>query len=287
MQDIAYYNGRIAPIDEMTIPMNERSSFLGDGVYDAAGVLEHIPLDLEEHIDRLYRSAEKVRIAIPMTKAEMANLLRELVRQVDSPCQFLYVQVTRGVGPRNHLFRYAGEKASVWAFSRPHTFSDVYSSFQAITVEDTRFYHCDVKTIDLLPSVLAAQQAAEAGCQEAIFHRGDQVTECAHSNVHILKDGCFITAPESNLILSGITRAHLLNICRRQGIPVQERPFTLQEMMDADEIFFSASDSFTCRLDRIDSQSVGGKDPHTFGIIRDTYQQEVREQLERAQASHS
>ena len=276
MKDIAYYNGKISPIDEMMIPMNDRASFLGDGIYDATGVLNHHPLALDDHIDRFYNSARLVEIEIPMSKEEMKALLHDLVSRVDAPTQFLYMQVTRGVGPRNHLFKYAGAKASVWVFARPHVFADVFADYKAITVEDTRFFHCNIKTIDLLPNVLASQHAEDAGCDVAIFHRGDRVTECAHSNVSILKDGKFITAPLDNLILPGVTRKHIIAICKANGIPVEERPFTVQEMMEADEIFSSSSSAITCRISEIDGKAVGGKDPKTFGIIRDAYQAEVR-----------
>lgn len=275
MKDIAYYNGKISRIDEMMIPMNDRSGFLGDGIYDATGVVNHIPLALDDHIDRFFNSAALVRIKMPVSKEELKSLLIELVNKVDDPTQFLYMQVTRGIGPRNHLFEFAGDKASLWVFSRPHVFSDVFADYKAITVEDTRFFHCNIKTIDLLPNVLAAQQAEEAGCQVAIFHRGERVTECAHSNVHILKDGKLITAPLDNLILPGITRKHIIAICEANGIPVEERPFTVEEMMSADEIFSSSASAITCRISEIDGKPVGGKDGETFAVIRDAYQKEI------------
>jgi len=275
MKDVAYYNGKVSEIADMMIPMNERSSFLGDGIYDATGVLNHIPLALDDHIDRFFNSAKLVRIEMPVSKQELKELLMELVAKVDDPTQFLYMQVTRGIGPRNHLFKYAGEKASLWVFSRPHVFADVFAEFKAITVEDTRFFHCNIKTIDLLPNVLASQAAEEAGCEVAIFHRGDRVTECAHSNVHIIKDGKLITAPLDNLILPGITRKHIIALCRANGIEVVERPYTVQEMMDADEIFSSSASAITCRITEIDGKRVGGRDITTFGIIRDACQAEI------------
>ena len=276
MQDAAYYNGAISPIQEMTVPMNDRACFLGDGIYDATAVVNHVALDLDEHISRIFESARLVRIAPPVSREEMYRILSSLVALVDSPVQFLYWQITRGIGPRNHLFRYAGEKASFWAFSRPHVMGDVKRTYKVITREDTRFYHCNVKTIDLLPSVLAAEDAEEAGCSETIFHRNGRVTECAHSNIHILSGGRLITAPLDCLILPGIARAHILGICRELGIPVEERPFMLDEMLAADEIFFSASDSPTMRISHVDGKEAGMKDPELFGKIRDAYQAEIR-----------
>ena len=144
------------------------------------------------------------------------------------------------------------------------------------TLEDKRFYYCNIKTINLLPAVMANQKAVEAGADETIFHRGDRVTECAHSNVHILQDGVFRTAPCDNLILPGIARKNILKICAEQGIPVVEEPFTLAELMDADEVFFSSSSALTCRVKEIDGKSVGMRDEATFAKIRDAYQQKLK-----------
>ena len=276
MNNIAYYNGKIGPIEEMTVPMNERACYFGDGVYDATCVVNGVPMALDEHIDRIYRSAKLIDIDVPMPKEEMRAMLLDLVSRVDLPVAFLYWQITRGVGMRGHAYSFAGDKPSVWAFVRPNQLRDPFAEYSCITMEDTRFFHCKIKTINLLPSVIASQRAEEAGCDETIFHRGDRVTECAHSNVHILKDGALHTAPCDNLILPGITRAHILAICREKGIPVIEEPFTVEEMMNADEIFFSSASALTCRITTIDGKRVGGKDEKTFGIIRDAYQLEMK-----------
>ena len=102
------------------------------------------------------------------------------------------------------------------------------------------------------------------------------MTECSHSNVHILKNGTLYTAPCDELILPGITRAHILNICKANGIPVVEEPFTLEDMMNADEVFFSSSSALTCRIGEIDGRKVGLKDEKTFAVIRDGYQEELK-----------
>ena len=275
MKNIAYYNGKIAPIEEMMVPMNDRACYFGDGIYDATCAVNHVPMHFDAHIDRLYRSAELIDIRIDMPKEEMKKLILDLVKQVEGDTLFVYVQVTRGVGMRNHAYAGAQTGPSIWAFVRPCKMRDPYGAYPCITMEDTRFLHCNIKTINLLPAVIANQRAMEAGCEETIFHRGERVTECSHSNVHIIKDGVLKTAPCDNLILPGITRAHILDICARKGIPVIEEPFTLEEMMDADEVFFSSSSALTSRVCSIDGKSVGMKDEKTFAIIRDTYQDDV------------
>ena len=272
MKNIAYYNGKTAPIEEMMVPMNERACYFGDGVYEATIALCHKPMHFDDHIDRIYNSARLIEIEIPMEKAEMKAMLQSLVDQVEGDSLFLYWQVTRGVGMRNHPFRGVDGKPSVWAWVRPNGMRDPYGAYKCITMEDTRFLHCNIKTINLLPAVIANQRAEEAGCDETIFHRGDRVTECSHSNVHIIKDGTLITAPCDNLILPGIVRKHIIMLCGELGIPVREEPFTVAEMMDADEVLFSSSSALTSRVCEIDGKPVGMKDEKTFFAIRDAYQ---------------
>ena len=276
MQNIAYYNGKVGPIEEMMVPMNDRACYFGDGVYDATCVVNHVPMAFDDHIDRIYRSAKLIDIDIPMPKDEMKKMLLGLTRQVEGDVLFLYWQVTRGVGMRNHPYSAAGDKPSIWAFVRPNKMRDPFGVYKCITLEDKRFYYCNIKTINLLPAVMANQKAVEAGADETIFHRGPRVTECSHSNVHIIKDGVLRTAPCDELILPGITRKHIIAICGKKGIPVVEEPFTVDEMMAADEVFFSSSSALTCRIREIDGRAVGMRDEKTFGAIRDAYQAEMK-----------
>lgn len=272
MKNIAYYNGKTGPIEEMMVPMNDRACYFGDGVYDATIALCHKPMHFDDHIDRIYRSAKLIDIDIPMPKEEMKALLQSLVDQVEGDSLFVYWQVTRGVGMRNHPYRGVDGAPSIWAWVRPNGMRDPYGAYKCITMEDTRFLHCNIKTINLLPAVIANQRAEEAGCDETIFHRGDRVTECSHSNVHIIKDGVLHTAPCDNLILPGIVRMHILRLCKELGIPVAEEPFTMAELFDADEVFFSSSSALTSRVCEIDGRPVGMKDEKTFAAIRDAYQ---------------
>ncbi len=278
MKNIAYYNGKTGPIEEMMVPMNDRACYFGDGVYDATMAVNHVPMHFDDHIDRIYNSARLIDIEIPMPKEEMKRILQGLIDQVEGDSLFVYWQVTRGVGMRNHPYSGAATGPSLWAWVRPNGMRDVYGAYRCITMEDTRFLHCNIKTINLLPAVIANQRAVEAGCDETIFHRGDRVTECSHSNVHILKDGVLHTAPCDNLILPGIARKHILEICGEQGIPVVEAPFTVDELMAADEVFFSSSSAVTCRVREIDGKPVGMRDEATFAKIRDGYQRKIKEE---------
>ena len=266
MKTLGYYNGEIAELDELKIPFMDRAGYFGDGVYDATYSRNHIIYNLDAHVDRFYRSAELLRMTVPMDKEACKDLLRELVKKVDDGEQFVYWQITRGTGPRNHVFP-AGD-ANFWVMLRPNKIRDLRTPVRAITVEDDRFLLCHIKTINLLPAVMASQKALEAGCEEAIFHRGDRVTECAHSNVSILKNGTFITAPLDNLILPGTARRKILTMCDRLGIPTEERPYTLSELFDADEIIITSAGTFCLPLCELDGRPVGGKDPKNLEALK-------------------
>lgn len=219
-------------------------------------------------MDRFFNSAGLLKMEIPYTKAELGELLQEMVKKVDDGDQFVYWQLTRGTAPRKHAFP-KDHKANLWITLTPCPVADTYKKIKLITCEDTRFLHCNIKTLNLLPSVMAAEKTEEAGCDEAVFHRGDIVTECAHSNVHIIKDGVFKTHPTDHYILPGIARAHLIKTCKALGIPVDETPFTVAELMDADEVIVSSSGSFCLAATEVDGTPVGGRAPELLKTIQD------------------
>ena len=211
MKNLGYYNGKIGELEEMSIPMNDRVCWFGDGVYDAGPCRNYHIFALDEHIDRFFNSAALLDIKMPVTKQELKDLLNDLVKKVDTGDLFVYYQVTRGTGIRDHAFTEG--PGNLWVMLKPAKISDGLEPIKLITVEDTRFFHCNIKTLNLIPSVMATQKAKDAGCQEAVFYRpGGRVTERAHSNVHIIKDGKLYTAPTDNLILPGIARAHLIRM---------------------------------------------------------------------------
>jgi D-alanine transaminase len=267
MKNLGYYNGEIGLIEDIKIPMLDRTCVFGDGIYDATYSRNHIIYNLKEHVDRFFSSAAKLRMEVPMTKEELSALLSDLVKRVDDGEQFVYFQLTRGSAPRNHVFP-EGVKANLWVMLRPGKIKDNDVPIKLITVEDTRFFHCDIKTLNLIPSVMASQKALEAGCDESVFHRGDIVTECAHSNVSIIENGKFVTHPTDNLILPGIARANLIKMCNKLGIPVVEEEFTLDRLMNADEVIVSSSGSFCLSASHIDGKEVGGKAPEILKALR-------------------
>jgi D-alanine transaminase len=237
-------------------------------VYDTALSRNGVIFALDEHIDRFFRSAALLDITPPVSKVELADLLNALNAKVDEPTKFVYWQCSRGTALRKHAF---GEalKANLWVTVEPASLKDGIGPVALITMEDTRFLHCNIKTLNLIPNVLAAEKARRAGAYEAVFHRNGRVTECAHSNVHILKDGVLRTAPADNLILNGITRLHLLALSKKLGIPAKEEPFTLDELLDADEVMITSCSSLCLAASHIDGKPAGGRAPALLGALRD------------------
>ena len=273
MKTLGYYNGKYGELSEMSVPMNDRVCWFGDGVYDAGPARNYKIFALEEHIDRFFNSAGLLKIQMPVTKQELRDLLYDLVLKMDTGNLFVYYQVTRGTGIRNHDFTEG--PGNLWVMLKPAEISDGLTPIKLITTEDTRFFHCNIKTLNLIPSVMAAQKAKEAGCQECVFYRpGGRVTECAHSNVHILKDGVLYTAPTDHLILPGIARAHLIRMCKSLGVPVSETPYTLKELFDADEVIVTSSSNLCLRACQIDGKPVGGKAPELMEKIRSSLLEE-------------
>lgn len=277
MENLGYYNGKYGLIEEMQIPMLDRVCWFGDGIYDATYSHNHKIFDLNAHLNRFYNSARLLDINMPIEREELAKLLADLVLKVDSGDQFVYMQVTRGSGLRGHVYS-EDIKANLWITLTPAPVADTYKPIDVITYEDKRFHYCNVKTLNLIPSCLAATAANRAGCEEAVFHRGDIVTECAHSNVSIFKDGKVITHPLNDEILPGTARLRLLAFAEKLGFETEERDYTLDELMDADEIVVHSTGSFCIPVKTVDGKAVGGKAPEMLKKIQDALVADFEEQ---------
>ncbi len=274
MTDLAYYNGKITRIADMMIPAGDRGFYFGDGIYEVAMVYHRRIFALEEHLDRMENSASMVRISLPMERGEIRELLGRLTGMVESDCQFLYWQITRGTAPRSHPFP-TGTPSNLYVYSKPWPGVEMSDDYRLVSVADTRFLNCNIKTLNLLLNVLAAQTAKERGCQEAVFVRDGMVTEGSHSNVSMLRGGVFVTHPADELILPGVERKHLIAYCGEMGIPVEERAFTLEELKAADEIIMSSTSHPSMRVCEIDGEAVGMKDAATVEKLRRRYLEEI------------
>jgi D-alanine transaminase len=267
MQALGYYNGEFGNLDEMRIPMTDRAVYYGDGVYEATPTRNHIIYAIDEHVARMFSSASLLRIEPPFTPEELKSELNRMLQKMDSGENVLYWQLSRGTARRAHPFP-EKTKPNLMMMITPYRFPNPDEVVSAITLEDTRFLHCNIKTLNLIPSIMAMQKAKEMGCYEAILHRNGRVTECSKSNVHILKDGVLVTAPTDNLILPGIARRHLIEACGANGIKVEERPYDVGELMRSDEIFITSATSILRRCVRVDGQDAGGRDTASFEALK-------------------
>ena len=266
MKSIAYYNGAVKPIDEILIPLSDRSIFFGDAIYDAAiGCCGGVFLE-GEHICRFLDNADRLKIAHSYSSAQLSEIFREVIKKSCQDSYFLYFQLSRNCDTRCHSAKKCNG-ANLLVTVDPFVMDDPFLPLSLITAEDMRYYLCNVKTVNLLPSVIAATRADFSGCDEVVFHRGDTVTECSRSNISILKSGVLYTHPESNLILPGITRKHLLSACTALGIPYRETPFSLRDLFDADEILVTSTTKLCRRAGTLNGREVGGGDDKTFAAL--------------------
>lgn len=271
MKRVAYYNGEIAPVEELKIPVLDRAYYFGDGVYDATSVANGKPFALDDHIERFYNSCRLLEIPFTMEKEALAEELKKVIKEFDGEHGLLYWQASRGTAYRGHKFPEGDVKPNLMIMLNPINPAPMHKKVKLITMEDTRYFHCNIKTLNLIPNVMAAQKAESMGCDETVFHRGERVTECAHSNVSIIKDGVLRTAPCDNLILPGITRKHMIALAHELSIPVVEEPFTVAEMFDADEVIVSRSGALLHAAESIDGKEVGGKAPEILDKLYAAY----------------
>lgn len=276
MEDVGFYNGEYGRIMDLKCSIMDRGMYFGDGCYDATYVCNNVILFLEDHLNRFYNSCRLLEIPFQYSREELTEILYTIVEKYDFSEGMIYWQTTRGTDFRNHVFPdFEQVKPNLMAYIRPFEMRPIDKTYKVITLEDTRFLHCNIKTLNLIPSVIANQRAREAGCDEAIFHRGDIVTECAHSNVMIIDKGVLKIHPYDNLILPGIASIHLMNLARANGIPTAEEEFTLDTLMNAEEVLITSSGSLGNRVISVDGKPVGGKNPELLKKLQDLAVDEV------------
>lgn len=266
MARIAYVNGRYRRLDGPAIAVEDRGYQFADGVYEVIKVVGGRVGDLDRHLDRLERSLDALRIAPPVGRRALTLILAETLRRNRLRDALLYIQITRGVAPRNHLFPGASVRPALVVTARRPKWpgrAEREQGVKVLTTRDIRWGRCDIKSISLLANVLARQQAAEAGCREAWLVDGaGQVTEGSASNAYIVdRQGRLITHPLAPGILGGVTRAVVLEIARSLQIEVIERPFTLDEALQAREAALSGTSSWILPVVVIDGTPVGDGRP--------------------------
>ena len=270
MKRTGYFNGSIGDLDGMTIPLCDRSVFYGDAVYDAILVLDGKPFTLDMHLDRLYRSCELVGIEFGMSRDALMGEIDRLLEYSHEKVEMLYIQVTRGAAPRKHEFP-LDTKPNLIMYISSITLPKRDKKASLASIEDMRFEYCNIKTTNLMPNVFAAQRATSLGATEALMHRGERVTEAAHSSILMIKDGSVIMPPLDRFILPGITRAIIGELCDEAGIPVETRIFTLSELKESDEIILCSTTKNVIFVYEIDGGAVGGKDRALANKIQDMF----------------
>ncbi|MDQ0413059.1 D-amino-acid transaminase [Mesobacillus stamsii] len=236
-------DGRTLDRSAAKVDIEDRGYQFGDGVYEVIRVYNGKMFTGMEHLKRLKESAEKIQMKLPYSPEELLARMEELILKNEVDTGTVYMQFTRGISPRNHVFPGENVATTFVAYTRkvPRSVEPMEKGVCAILDEDIRWLRCDIKSLNLLGNLLSKQRAAEANCFEAILHRGETVTEGSHSNISIVKDGVIITHQADNHILNGITRQKMLEICRNESIPFEERAFSLDELSSADEVFSSGT----------------------------------------------
>jgi D-alanine transaminase len=265
MARIAYVNGRYRPLHGAAVAAEDRGYQFADGVYEVIKVLTGQPRDLKRHLDRLARSLAALEITPPMTRRALESVLHETLRRNRLATALVYLQITRGTAPRNHLFPKRARASLVITVRRPAFPGEREreEGVGVITEPDLRWGRCDIKSISLLPNVLARQSAAAAGCREAwLVDREGMVTEGSASNAYIVDGaGRLITHPLNERILGGVTRSVVLELARRDGIEVVEQPFSVDEAHAAREAALSSTSSWLLPVTTIDGRPVSNGMP--------------------------
>ncbi|MEK8130499.1 D-amino-acid transaminase [Paenibacillus filicis] len=257
-----WYQNELLPRQAVQISPDDRGYYFGDGLYEVFRVYHGVVFEAAGHFDRLERTAKALRIPLPFSRSVMEEKLQELIRLNDVQTGNIYLQITRGIAARSHPFpAYAEPVLMAYAYPYERPLEAMRHGISAVTGEDIRWLRCDLKTLNLLPNVMAKQEALDRGADEVILHRSGTVTECSASNVMIVKNGILRTHPANHLILHGITRYVVLGLARELGIPVIEEPFTLEALGQADEAFVTGTTVEITPIIRIDDRPVGNGAP--------------------------
>ncbi|GAB4238253.1 MAG: D-amino-acid transaminase [Kiloniellaceae bacterium] len=283
----AYVNGRYVPHREAAVHIEDRGYQFADGVYEVVPVYNGTLVDEDLHLDRLDRSLSELRIAEPMSRPALKLVSRELMRRNGLSNGFLYMQVTRGVAPRDHKFPKDAKPALVMTTrqTKPHSQQLLDEGLKVITVPDQRWDRCDIKSVSLLPNILGKQAAVEAGAYEAWqVDREGKVTEGTSTNAWIVtQDNKVVTRDATHSILGGITRHTLLSLIRNEGYELEERAFSVEEAKAAKEAFLTSSTSLVLPITALDGQPIGNGHPGILtGKLRQIYIQYMQSLRESA-----
>lgn len=278
---LVYLNGDYLPINEAKISVLDRGFIFGDGVYEVIPAYGGKALRFEHHMQRLQNSLDAVRITNPLTNAQWQEVLDKLISETGPEDQYLYLHITRGVASRDHRFP-DETKPTVFVMSsvlQPVEPALLEKGISAVTLDDIRWQHCNIKAIALLPNILLRQQAVDQDAMEAILIRDGDITEGAASNVFIVSDGVIKTPPKGKKLLPGITRDLVVELAKTHNMPIEEVSISEKEFLAADEIWLTSSTKEILPVTRINEQQVGSGKPSA--VWQDMYEkyQDYKETL--------
>ena len=276
---LCFLNGEFLPLSQARIPVLDRGFIFGDGIYDVAPVYDRKLFRFDEHLARLNRSLSKIRIPHPATREEWLARCRHLVAARPEADQVIYIQVTRGVAPRDHVMP-AHPVPTVFMMSNPLRAASTEQRHQGVactTARDFRWERGDIKSTSLLGNVLARQMSADHGATETIMFRDGFLTEAAASNVWIAHEGALLGPPKSDHVLEGIRVELLRELCEDAGIAYNLRPITEADVRAADEVMLSSATKEILPVTHIDGEEVGhgalrGKPGPVYARLYEAYQ---------------
>ncbi|PAE24613.1 D-amino-acid transaminase [Bacillus sp. 7894-2] len=273
-------NGDLIERSEAKVDIEDRGYQFGDGVYEVIRIYNGKMFTADEHLERLLESGRKIELSIPYSKDQLKQMIIEMIERNNLELGIVYMQFSRGTSPRNHAYPGTDVSPVLTAYTRETTrpVESMRNGVKAILIEDIRWLRCDIKSLNLLGNIMAKQKAAQSGCFEAIQHRGDTVTEGSSSNIAIVKDGTLYTHPATNLILNGITRRKINEICRENGIALEESAFTKEDLLAADEVFMSSTSAEVTPIIEIEGKLIGNGSP---GPITNKLQNLFEEAIEK------
>ena len=285
MGDTAYLNGTFLPLEQASISPLDRGFIFGDGVYEVIPAYSRHPFRLPEHLRRLQHSLDAIRLANPMTHAEWAQLITDLIARHAGEDQSIYLQVTRGVAKRDHAFPKA-TAPTVFMMSSPlvtPSREQVERGATAVSARDFRWHRCDVKVTSLLANCLLRQHAADAGADEVVLFRDGRLTEASSSNVFAVAGGALLAPPKDHLMLPGITYDVVLELAAAKKMPVEVRGITESEVRRADELWLTSSSKEVLAITTLDGKPVGtGKPGEAFRRIHQAFQEFKRTVMRQA-----
>jgi D-alanine transaminase len=256
-------NGEFKQKNEVSIDFEDRGYQFGDGVYEVIRVYNGSFFAMKEHMERFVRSAKEIKIVLQNTAEELTAMLNELLQKNQVQDGAVYMQITRGVTGRKHLFPGQDVKPQIVAYPIPCSkpAAEQEKGIKLHLMEDVRWLRCDIKSLNLLGNVLAKQEAFENGAYEALLHRGEHITEGSSSNFYGVRNGVIYTHPANNLILNGITRMKVVELCEKNGLTLIEEMIKADDLVNLDEAFITSTTSEVIPVIEIDSMKVSGGVP--------------------------